>query len=31
MSAIIPAVNMAADPTTSSRAEIMELLADIYE
>jgi hypothetical protein len=31
MNAVIPAVNMAADPTTSSRAKIMELFADIYE
>jgi hypothetical protein len=31
MNAAISAVNMAANPTTSGRARIMELLADIYE
>ena len=31
MNAVIPAINMAADPKTSSRTKIMELLADIYE
>jgi len=31
MNEAISAVNMAVDPTTSSRAKIMELLTDIYE